>query len=47
MTESIKSIYLGNLTAKRGDDGFMYVKGLATDDTLDLCLLYTSDAADE
>jgi len=36
MTESIKSIYLGNLTAKRGDDGFMYVKGLATDDTLDL-----------
>ena len=36
MTENIKSIYLGNLTAKRGPDGFMYVKGLATDDTLDL-----------
>ena len=36
MTDTIKSIYLGNLTAKRGPDGFMYVKGLATDDTLDL-----------
>jgi len=36
MTDNIKSIYLGNLTAKRGEDGFMYVKGLATDDTLDL-----------
>ena len=36
MTDNIKSIYLGNLTAKRGPDGFMYVKGLATDDTLDL-----------
>ena len=36
MTDTIKSIYFGNLTAKRGEDGFMYVKGLATDDTLDL-----------
>jgi len=36
MTDTIKSIYLGNLTAKRGPDGFMYVKGLASDDTLDL-----------
>jgi len=36
MTDQIKSVYFGNLTAKRGDDGFMYVKGLATDDTLDL-----------
>ena len=36
MTDEIKSIYLGNLTAKRGKDGFMYVKGLASDDTLDL-----------
>ena len=36
MTDTIKSIYLGNLTAKRGKDGFMYVKGLASDDTLDL-----------
>ena len=36
MTDQIKSIYFGNLTAKRGKDGFMYVKGLASDDTLDL-----------
>ena len=36
MTDTIKSIYFGNLTAKRGEDGFMYFKGLATDDTLDL-----------
>ena len=36
MTEQIKNIYLGGLTAKRGPDGYMYVKGLATDDTLDL-----------
>jgi hypothetical protein len=36
VTEQIKSIYLGGLTAKRGPDGYMYVKGLATDDTLDL-----------
>lgn len=36
MTDNIKSIYFGNLTAKRGKDGYMYVKGLASDDTLDL-----------
>lgn len=36
MTDNIKSIYFGNLTAKRGPDGYMYVKGLASDDTLDL-----------
>ena len=36
MTDQIKSIYFGNLTAKRGKDGYMYVKGLASDDTLDL-----------
>ena len=36
MTDNIKSVYFGGLTAKRGDDGFMYVKGIATDDTLDL-----------
>jgi hypothetical protein len=36
VTEQIKNIYLGGLTAKRGPDGYMYVKGLATDDTLDL-----------
>ena len=36
MTETIKSVYFGGLSAKRGDDGFMYVKGIATDDTLDL-----------
>lgn len=27
---------VADLTAKRGEDGFLYVKGLATDDTLDL-----------
>ena len=32
MTDNIKSVYFGGLTAKRGDDGFMYVKGIATDD---------------
>lgn len=36
MTDNIKSVYFGGLTAKRGEDGFMYVKGIATDDTLDL-----------
>jgi hypothetical protein len=36
VTDNIKSIYFGNLTAKRGKDGYMYVKGLASDDTLDL-----------
>ena len=28
--------YLGGLTAKRGTDGFLYVKGLVSDDTLDI-----------
>ena len=32
----IKNVYFGGLTAKRGEDGHMRVKGLATDDTLDL-----------
>ena len=32
----IKHIYLGDLTVKRGEDGYLRVKGLATDDTLDL-----------
>jgi len=36
MTDTIKSVYFGGLTAKRGPDGVMRVKGLATDDTLDL-----------
>jgi len=36
MTDNIKSVYFGGLTAKRGPDGVMRVKGLATDDTLDL-----------
>ena len=31
-----KYIYLGDLTVKRGEDGYLRVKGLATDDTLDL-----------
>ena len=33
---TIKHVYFGDLTAKRGDDGNLYVKGLATDATLDL-----------
>lgn len=32
----ITHAYLGNLLHKRGDDGFLYVKGLVSDDTLDL-----------
>lgn len=36
MTEQIKHVYLGDLTVKRGEDGYLRVKGLATDDTLDL-----------
>ena len=36
MTNEITYAYVGNLTAKRGEDGFMRVKGLATDATLDL-----------
>ena len=32
----IKNVYFGGLTAKRGEDGHMRVKGIATDDTLDL-----------
>jgi len=34
--DDIKYAYFGGLTAKRGEDGIMRVKGLATDDTLDL-----------
>ena len=36
MSEHIIHTYLGGLTAKRGDDGYMHVKGIATDETLDL-----------
>ena len=36
MAQEIKYAYLGDLTAKRGEDGFLRVKGLATDATLDL-----------
>ena len=36
MAQDITYAYVGGLTAKRGEDGFMRVKGLATDDTLDL-----------
>jgi len=36
MAQDIKYAYMGNLTAKRGDDGYLRVKGIATDDTLDL-----------
>ena len=36
MTNEIKHVYFGNLTVKRGEDGYLRVKGLATDDTLDL-----------
>ena len=28
--------YLGNLTKSRDDKGFLHIKGLASDDTLDL-----------
>ena len=33
---TITHAYLGGLVAKRGDDGFLYVNGLVSDDTLDL-----------
>ena len=36
MAQDITYAYFGNLTVKRGDDGYMRVKGLATDATLDL-----------
>ena len=36
MSEHIIHTYLGGLTAKRGEDGFLRVKGIATDETLDL-----------
>jgi len=36
MAQDITYSYFGNLTVKRGDDGYMRVKGLATDATLDL-----------
>jgi hypothetical protein len=36
MSEHIIHTYLGGLTAKRGDDGYLRVKGIATDETLDL-----------
>jgi hypothetical protein len=36
MAQDITYAYVGGLTAKRGEDGFMRVKGLATDATLDL-----------
>ena len=36
MAQDITYAYFGNLTAKRGEDGYIRVKGLATDATLDL-----------
>ena len=33
---TITNAYLGGLVSKRGDDGFLYVTGLVSDDTLDL-----------
>lgn len=36
MAQDITYAYVGGLTAKRGEDGFLRVKGLATDATLDL-----------
>ena len=36
MAQDITYAYFGNLTVKRGDDGYIRVKGLATDATLDL-----------
>ena len=36
MAQDIKNVYLGDLVAKRGEDGFVRVKGMATDATLDL-----------
>src|ERR1017187_739124 len=33
---NITHAYLGGLTYKRGDDGFLYIKGLVSNDTLDL-----------
>ena len=36
MAQDITYAYFGGLTAKRGEDGYIRVKGLATDATLDL-----------
>jgi len=36
MTDALTTAYLGNLTKFRDDKGFLHVKGLATDGTLDL-----------
>ena len=35
-TKGLTYAYVGGLTHKRGEDGFLYVKGLVSDDTLDL-----------
>jgi hypothetical protein len=36
MTDTLKYAFIGNLTKSRDDKGFLHIKGLASDDTLDL-----------